>query len=88
MKLFSRHLIIPLLVTVVFFTIAFSPVQLLGCRTRGLLALLVATVSGLASLAAAITGARVGLKGCENAMWWTTSSLILAIPVVALLVLA
>lgn len=88
MKLFSIHVIIPAFVNAAFFAIAFSPVELLGCRTRGLLALLVTAISGIASLAAAIAGARGRLMGDATGLWLTASSLILAVPVVALLILA
>jgi len=36
MKKITRHLIIPVVVTVLFFAVAALPVEILGCRNRGL----------------------------------------------------
>ena len=81
---------------VLFFIVALTPVEVLGCLVRGLIALLIALVSGLAAVGAAIIGtkggAKWGAKGrvChdKNAIWWVTSTLILVIPVIAMIVLA
>jgi hypothetical protein len=56
---FLHHVIIPSLLPIAFFAVAFfavaaTPVEVLGCRNRGLLALLIAFVSVLAGLAAAV----------------------------------
>jgi len=71
-----------------FFLIALSPVEVLGCRTRGLLALLVAFASGIAALVTAIKGVQDRMKGDLNALWWLISTLILVIPVIAVIILA
>ncbi len=71
-----------------FFLVAWTPVAALGCRNRGLLALLIAVTSGLWALAAAIAGARGRLRGDPDASRWAISALVLAVPVVAMLVLA
>ncbi len=73
---------------VVFFRIAMLPVEVLGCRTRGWIALLIAFVSGLAAIGAAGMGLRGRMRGDTDALWWVASAIILAIPVVALLILA
>ena len=82
------HLMIPTIMPAVFFAIAFMPVQVMGCRTRGLIALLIAFISGLGALGAAITAIQKRLRGNSNDIWWVTSSLILVIPVIAIIVLA
>jgi len=82
------HLALPGVLPLVFFAIAATPVEVLGCRNRGLAALAVALVSGLAAVAAAVCGLRGRVRGDEGAGWWVASSLELAIPVAALLVLA
>jgi hypothetical protein len=60
----------------------------LGCRNRGLLALLIAFVSVLAGLAAAVRAVQGRWRGEADSGRWVVSALVLAIPPVALLVLA
>jgi hypothetical protein len=88
MKRTIYHLIIPLIVAIAFFIIAGTPVEVLGCRTRGLLALSIALMSGLAAFGAAIMGTKGRMRGDTFAIWWVASSIILTIPVIALIILA
>ena len=74
-----------------FFVIASMSVEVLGCRARGLIALLIALFSGLAALGAAIIAiiaAKGRIRGDIYAIWWVASSLILTLPVIALIILA
>lgn len=88
MKHIIYHILIPAIMPVVFFRIAMLPVEVLGCRTRGWIALLIAFVSGLAATGAASMGLRGRMRGNKDALWWVASAIILAIPVVAFLILA
>jgi hypothetical protein len=88
MKRKIYHAAIPAMMPAIFFLIAATPVETLGCFTRGLLALVVALVSGLAALATALMGVRGRIRDDAYAPWWVISTLILTIPVVALLILA
>lgn len=71
-----------------FFVVASIPVEVLGCRARGLIALLIALFSGLAALGAAIIGLKGRIRDDVYAIWWVASSLILTLPVIALIILA
>jgi hypothetical protein len=82
------HFIVPAIMPVLFFAVALSPVELLGCRTRGLIALSIAFVSGLAGLGAAGMALKSRVKGDAGSERWILTTLILTIPVVAMLVLA
>ncbi len=77
---------------ILFFIVASMPVEVLGCVARGLIALLIALISGLAALGAAIVGAKGGVKGRtrhdRNSIWWVASTLILVMPVIAMIILA
>jgi heme O synthase-like polyprenyltransferase len=84
----TRHLLLPAIMSAAFFAVALSPVGLLGCRTRGLLALLIAFASGMMSLGAAITCSRERIRGDNSARWWFASSVILVIPVIAMIIMA
>jgi hypothetical protein len=88
MKRIVYHIVIPAFMPAAFFVIASIPVEVLGCRTRGLIALLIALLSGLAALGAAIIAAKGRIQGDIYAIWWVTSSLILTLPVIALIILA
>jgi hypothetical protein len=92
MKRIVYHVIIPAIMPALFFAVALMPIEVLGCLVRGLIALLIALISGLAALAAAIIGAKGGAKGSvrhdKNTIWWVTSTLILVIPVIAMIVMA
>jgi hypothetical protein len=88
MKRIVYHVIIPAVMPVLFFTVASTPVEVLGCFVRGLIALLIALISGLAALVAAIIGLKGRVRHNENSIWWLTSTLVLVIPVIAMLFLA
>jgi hypothetical protein len=88
MKRKAYHAVIPAIMPAVFFLIVATPVETLGCFTRGLLASVVALASGLAALGTAVMGVRGQSRSDVYAAWWVNSTLILTIPVVALLILA
>ncbi len=88
MSLIQRHVILPSIAPILFFAVAAKPVQVLGCRTRGLLAMAIALISVLAGLAAAIRAIKGILQGDSQTRWWIVSALILAIPAVGVLILA
>jgi hypothetical protein len=88
MNSFTRHILLPAILLLIFFMIALSPVEVLGCRNRGLLALAVSLISGLSALGTAIIGVKGRIRGDSKAMWWVLSTLVLTIPVIAMIVLA
>jgi hypothetical protein len=83
-----RHLLLPSLAPALFCGVAATPVELLGCRNRGLAAVLIAFVSVIAGLGASIMAVRDRVRGERLGGWWAASALILAIPAVALLIIA
>jgi hypothetical protein len=83
-----RHFILPGLMPVFFFAVALSPVDLLGCKTRGLIALSIAFVSGLAGVGAAVMALKGRARREVGSEKWIFTALILTIPVIAMLVLA
>ena len=88
MKRVAYHLILPVIMPVLFLIIALTPVEVLGCFLRGLIALLISLVSGLAALVAVIIGLKGRVRQDKNSIWWVLSTLILTIPVIALIILA
>jgi len=73
---------------VLFLIVVLTPVEVLGCAVRGLTALLIALISGLAAVGAAIIGLKGRVRRDPNAIWWVMSTLILVIPVIAMILLA
>ena len=80
-----RFLALPPLVPIFFFAVAATPVELLGCRNRGLLAVSIALAGALGSLGTAIMGLRGRIRRDPHAHWWVVSALVLAVPAVAVL---
>jgi hypothetical protein len=82
-----RQLLFAALAPALFYAVVATPVELLGCRTRGLLAFGIAVASGLLAVAAALRGVLLRARGAPNGRWIATA-LVLGVPVVALLLLA
>ena len=83
-----RHIVLPAIAPVLFFIVAATPVEVFGCRTRGLLAIAIALTSVLAGLGAAILALKGRMRGDTQSIWWIATALILAIPAVSALILA
>lgn len=83
-----RHVVLPALAPAAFFLVASTPVEVLGCFNRGLMALAIAMASVICGLIFAVRGGLGKRRGDPQAHWWAISALILAIPPAALLVLA
>jgi hypothetical protein len=82
-----RHIILPALAPAAFLLVALTPVDVLGCFTRGVMALAIAMVSVIVGLILAVKGQLGRWRGSPDAHLWVLSALILAIPPAALLVL-
>ncbi|MBE0597482.1 MAG: hypothetical protein IH614_09450 [Desulfuromonadales bacterium] len=83
-----RHVLLPLMAPTFFFVVAATPVEVLGCRNRGLLALLIVGVSLIGAVAATVAGTRGRARGRLGHRWWATTALILLLPAIALVFLA
>lgn len=88
MKKRFRTLASPLVICLAFFAVAFSPVELLGCRNRGLAALGITVLSGIAGIGYALIAVQKNRTGNAEALWWAAGALILSIPVAGLIILA
>jgi len=88
MKRIVNHIITPAMMSILFFIVALTPVEVLGCFVRGLVAMMIALISGLAALAAAIIGLKGRVRHDRNSIWWVISTLILVIPVIGMILLA
>ena len=85
----QRHLYLPALAPLLFFAVALSPVDWLGCRNRGLLAVIIALTAALLGVGCAVLALRSRLRdSTDDGRWWALSALLLALPAVGVLLLA
>ena len=83
-----RHVLWPALMPFAFLALALTPVEVIGCRNRGILALVIALTSGGAAIACSIRALKLRHQGSPDSARWVVSSLILTVPVIAMIVLA
>jgi hypothetical protein len=86
MKKNIRHFVIPMMITAIFFTVAALPVETLGCRNRGLIAVGIALVAGIMGIVAAVRAVLNKIRGETKTSMWMASALILAIPAIYIVV--
>lgn len=83
-----RYIILPSLMPLAFFILVQIPVSAIGCSNRGIIASLIALSSGVAAIVTSVVGLRERMRGNPEAARWIISTLILTVPVAALLILA
>ena len=83
-----RHIALPAVAPLLFFSIAAIPVETIGCRNRGLLAVAVTLASAAGSLAAAVAALRGRVRRDPESFWWIVTAIILVLPAVGLIILA
>ena len=88
MKRILLHAVVPAILPAVFFAVAATPVELIGCRNRGLAAGVIALMGGLGALGTVIAGILGKFRKDPNAQWWIISALILVIPAVYIVLIA
>ena len=86
MNRLTRHVLVPAVAPLAIVGLYFTPVTLMGCVNRGLVAVTIVLASLLAGIAAGVLGlrARAG-NDASSSGWWMASAFILLLP--ALLVL-
>ncbi|MEJ2192540.1 MAG: hypothetical protein P8Y39_09385 [Nitrospirota bacterium] len=71
-----------------FLLVASMPVDVLGCRNRGLLAVGIAIVGALGSLGASMRAVVGRTRSEPHTYWWVLSALVMMMPAVVVVVLA
>ena len=79
---------VPAIIPAAFFLVAAMPVEVVGCRNRGLLAILIALLGALAGLGAVLTATVRRIRDAPHTHWWVVTALIVSIPAVAVIVAA
>jgi predicted ABC-type exoprotein transport system permease subunit len=82
-----KHVIIPIVPSVIFFINAALPITVLGCANRGWVALIVALVSLLTALYTVTVALKMRWQKAPDSIWWIISTVLLMVPALALLVL-
>lgn len=75
-------MLVPTLLPIMFFIVAATPVEVFGCRLRGLLAVAIALAGGLLGLATVIKGLTDRIRNRPGSGWWMLTTLILALPAI------
>ena len=88
LKRVIRHIIFPGIFPVFFFVIAATPVEVLGCYNRGMVALITALISAFLALGAALLALWRRSRGDLETHWFILSTLIFVIPAIGLIILA
>jgi hypothetical protein len=81
----TKHILIPAIAPGIVIGLYFTPVAVVGCANRGLMALSVVLVSLIAGLATTVKGLKAKARNDTAYAWWITSAGILAIPTLLVL---
>ena len=85
MNRLTRHVLVPTIAPLAIVGLYYTPVALMGCVNRSLVALAVVLASLLVGIATGLMGLRARSRNDRSSPWWMATTLILALP--ALLVL-
>lgn len=83
-----RHVVLPAILPVLFFLVLASPVSFMGCRNRGLVAVLIALAGALGALGATVISLKGKSRRSPKASWWLTTALLLILPALFILAIA
>ncbi len=86
-KRILHHVIIPAFLVTLFLLIVSTPVEVIGCSNRGLIAVTMALVGALSALGAVIKGLMGRIRGDSTSIWWITSGLLLMLPAALIVVI-
>jgi len=83
-----HHVITPVVLVTLFLLIVSTPVEIIGCRNRGLIAVTIALLGALSALGAVIKGLMGRIRGDSSSIWWITSGLILMMSALIVVIIA
>lgn len=84
-RLVAWHVLVPAVATAAIVALYFTPVSIIPCATRGLLAFGVAVTALLAGVVTAAQAVRFARRDRERAAWWILSTVVLMLPAMLLL---
>lgn len=77
-----RHLLLPALPVLIFALVAALPVDVVGCRLRGLLAAGIALAGAMGGVVAAGKGLLERIRNRPGSAWWMATSVVPALPAI------
>lgn len=84
MGLAFRHVVLPLTASAALIVLYFTPLTVVDCVTRGLLALAIALAAAVAAFVSIALGVRDARRGVARSRWWLLSAAVLALPLALL----
>jgi len=75
-----RSIVPPVILSALFFLVVITPIDILGCRNRGLLAAGIALAGGLLAIAAMVQALIGKIRGRSDTAWPVVCALLYAIP--------
>lgn len=84
-SLLLRHVALPALAPLTLLALYFTPLAVIGCVERGLLALTVSASAAVAAFGCAAMAFRARARGDHRSSWWMLSTAILALSLALLL---
>ncbi len=82
------YLLLPALPSLIFVIVAAMPVEVVGCRLRGLLAAGIAMAGAMGGVVAVGKGLFERIRNRPGSGWWIAAGLILALPAIYVVSLA
>ncbi|MGH7726927.1 MAG: hypothetical protein ACREOU_16005 [Candidatus Eiseniibacteriota bacterium] len=83
-----RHVGLPSVASLALLALYFTPVEVLGCVNRGLMAVGVVLFAMVGAIVTTAIGAGAVREGRAQARWWLVTSVVLLLPALLLLRLA
>lgn len=80
-----RHVVVPAVAPAAIVGLYFTPVSLIGCVNRGLIALTVVFLALIAGIVAGVIAIRLRPHDRHGSAWWALSAAILAVPAALIL---
>ncbi|AFL73441.1 hypothetical protein [Thiocystis violascens] len=80
MRPLTQHIILPLFAPLAVVALYFTPLSVIGCRTRGLLALAIVLAALIVGIGLGIRGLSARRRGMPVCGWWIAAMCILVLP--------
>ncbi|MBK1723618.1 hypothetical protein [Thiocystis violacea] len=85
MRPLTQHILLPLLAPLAVVALSVTPLSVIDCRTRGLLALAIVLVALIVGIGLGIRGLSARRRGMPVSGWWIAAMCILVLPALRVL---
>lgn len=84
MNVFVKHIVLPAMAPALIVGLYFTPVMVLGCRNRGLIAVSIALISAICAFVTIGFGFSAKRRRDPISSWWILSAMIFTLPLALL----